>query len=345
VKGVVVIEPGRFQILSDIPKPKLGPYNCTVENIACGICNGTDPKIINGHLGGFQTYPAVLGHETIGRVVELGTKVRNFVIGDLVLRSMLYDIGSKYYSLWGGFSEYGTVYDYKAMIEDSVGNIDPFYQTQQIVPKDFDIDLAQATMLITLKEVMSGLERLAFREGMTTMIVGCGPVGLSMVNLCRIMGAKYIVAMGHHQSRLDKAKQLGADLVINTKTTDEQTAVINQFKQSIDLFIDAVGNNDVILLGLQVIKSDGKVGIYGIPNKNKIVLEYGEAQYNWEIKSVQWPVAHAEARVHNKILNNVKNGRICLSDFVTHVISFDDFARGIDLVSSREGLKVVVNIH
>ncbi len=43
-----------------------------VQTVGCGICNGTELKIIDGHLKGFSTYPAVLGHEAVGRVIETG---------------------------------------------------------------------------------------------------------------------------------------------------------------------------------------------------------------------------------------------------------------------------------
>ena len=97
MKGLVTDGRGGIFLREDIPMPKMGEYDGLVKTVGCGICNGTDLKLADGHLKGFGTYPAVLGHEAVGRVIRTGKKVRNYREGDLVLRSELPDRG-QYYS-------------------------------------------------------------------------------------------------------------------------------------------------------------------------------------------------------------------------------------------------------
>ena len=112
MRGIFVVERNRLDIL-ELPEPKPGPFDALVETKACGICNSTDAKILEGE---FQpgTYPILLGHESVGEVIRVGSEVRNFKVGDVVLRSRLEDehvplAGGR--SRWGGFAEKALVTD------------------------------------------------------------------------------------------------------------------------------------------------------------------------------------------------------------------------------------------
>ena len=80
MKSYVVYEDQSCKIVDDMPMPKYGEYDALVKIESCGVCNGTDTKIIHGDFKGIDTYPVVLGHEGVGRVVEKGSKVTNFEI-------------------------------------------------------------------------------------------------------------------------------------------------------------------------------------------------------------------------------------------------------------------------
>ena len=151
MRGLVIDGKGNIALKDDIPVPELSDYTAIVKTAACGICNGTDLKLREGHLNGFDTYPAVLGHESVGRVLRTGKKVISYKEGDLVLRSGLDDTYPLYHSLWGSFGEYGRVTDYQAMIRDGVTEADISNISQQVIPAD--IDPVDGVMVITLKEV------------------------------------------------------------------------------------------------------------------------------------------------------------------------------------------------
>ncbi len=89
MKALLVTGVGKLA-LSEIPLPELRPYEALVKVEACGICNSTDHKLM---MGTFVPgpFPSALGHESVGRVIRLGGKVRNFKEGQRVLRSVLFD--------------------------------------------------------------------------------------------------------------------------------------------------------------------------------------------------------------------------------------------------------------
>src|SRR5579859_5212605 len=72
--------------LESVPEPTIGEYDALVEILACGVCTGTDTHILAGAFPYLAPYPFILGHESIGRVVARGPKVRYLHPGDLVLR-------------------------------------------------------------------------------------------------------------------------------------------------------------------------------------------------------------------------------------------------------------------
>ncbi len=341
MRGLIVNKPGELKIVHDIPEPKMGPYDALVETVACGICNGTDMKILQGHFKGFDTYPCVLGHEPVGRVIDVGEKVISYKKGDYVLRSMLSDT-PEYYSGWGSFAEYGLVSDYKAMVNDGISDVFTGHMAQQIVPADFNPE--QALMIITFKEVLSGLKRFGVSEGMKIMINGCGPVGLSMVRLSKLLGVETIIASDIDEERLEKAATMGATITVNPMKNDVEAVVKEKVKEGLDIFIDAVGRNELINLGLNLVKFNGKVAVYGIAPKCDANINWKNAPYNWDIHFVQWPTFEEEAQVHDRIVEYVRCGALKLDDFVTHVLPLEDFEKGFDLIKSKKGLKISLRI-
>ena len=113
MKALVVVRPGRLE-LRDVPRPVPGPREALVKIDACGICGTTDRELVAGTQPYHNEYPAILGHESTGLVVEVGPECRKFRVGDRVTRPAAIIAGDHrdgLASCWGGFAEYGLVRD------------------------------------------------------------------------------------------------------------------------------------------------------------------------------------------------------------------------------------------
>jgi len=343
MKGLVVYRDGKMKV-ENLPKPVIGDYQALVENLSCGICNGTDFKLIHATFKGFDTYPAVLGHESVGRVVEVGKKVTSFNPGDLVLRSILEKVEDEAYaSGWGSFAEYGVIGDIQAMKADGRDDYYDIYLAQQIVPAHFDPH--QAVMLITLKEVLSGLQRFGVGEGNSVLIHGAGPVGLSMVRFAKLRGAAPVVVSEPNGERRARAQKLGADIVIDPTAEDLISRAKEIEADGFDFVIDAVGINRLMTDSLKIVKFNGTVGVYGIAADTSAEIDWADAPYNWAIHFVQWPTFEDEAAVHDEVIRLVDSGEIDLADFVTDVVpGLEAFQQGFDIVSSQAGVKVTIDL-
>jgi L-iditol 2-dehydrogenase len=342
MRGLVIEKPGIIRLKSDIPEPRLSDYCAITETLACGICNGTDLKLIDGHFKGFDTYPAVLGHESVGRVVEVGRKVTAFKRGDHVLRTFLDNMSPSYASGWGSFSDRTIVYDYHAMVRDGVSGINDYFVAQQVLPPD--IDPVKGVMVITFKEVLTGLKSFGIGKGHSVMVNGCGPVGLSMVRLAKTLGVRRLVASDIDPHRLELARTLGADVTINPRVEDVHSRVRALEKDGLDFFVDAVGVNSLMNAGLDLVAFNGKICVYGISPECSASIDWTRAPYNWTIQFVQWPNVKTEATLHDEVIRLVRDGSLDLDLFVTHEYPLEDFQKGLDAVKSKEALKVSLTI-
>ncbi len=348
MKGAVIVEPGKLEIWDDIPMPEMNDYQVLVEQLACGVCTGTDWKLLEGHFKGFDTYPAVLGHEAVGRVVEKGKKVRNFEIGDMVLRPGLETIGdgTSLFSGWGAFAEYGVAGDWKAMQDD--GKLDEedgfldLYYSQQTMPNTMDPNLG--TFLITYKEVLSAMYRFGFGPNNRVLIFGMGPVGLSFVRFSKILGLNPVVACDLQKDRLTLAENMGADVCIHTAEEDIAQWTEANLPEGFDLIVDAVGITDLINLAMKMIAFNGKICTYGIAPKTGMNLDWEAAPYNWDLHFLQFPTFPEESATHNKIVSWIDMGILDPSQVVSHVMPLNDLMEALNLLRDRKALKVVIDL-
>ena len=133
MKTLIVEKDGALHI-GEIPVPEIDETSALVKVLASGIC-GTDKKILHGTFKGFDSYPCLLGHEAVGEVVKIGSKVKYLKVGDKVITPYVDKGPGKYTTIFGAFSEYTVVHDWKAMDELGIGRGTPgfvdYYQIQK----------------------------------------------------------------------------------------------------------------------------------------------------------------------------------------------------------------------
>lgn len=344
MKAVIVPEPGGKLEIWDIPMPKIGDYDVLAEQLACGVCASTDREVINGHFPGVHHYPTALGHEAVGRVVEVGPKVRYFKPGDLVLRTQLQkvegdrDIGSA----WGAYAEFGVATDGRAMLEDGHPGFNDFYLSQQALPPN--MDPVEGTLLITLKETFSGLQQFGVKANSSLLIFGDGPVGACLTRFAKMVGARPVVVAGHHDDRLQVASRMGADYVINTARDDLAGVLRDLAPQGVGYIIDAVGRNELMNQGLPLLKNHGKFCIYGVASTQHLNLDWSAAPYHWTIEHLIFPTFTIESAAHEPMLDWIRLGFIEPKGLISHVFGLEEIAHVFELIERREVFKAVIRI-
>ncbi len=338
MKSYVVYPGGKCKI-EEMPMPVYDDYSALVKMESCGVCNGTDTKIIHGTFKGVEDYPVVLGHEGVGRVVELGSKVRHYKVGDLVLMPYWSDVPEGYSSAWGTYSEYNVVTDAQAMQDDGLVP-DEFAWGQNILPGDFDP--VSSAMIITFREVLSTMKTFGFAPNKSIAVLGLGPVGLSFVQFARLTGMGPIIAMDLSDEKLELARQRGADAVVNSSREDVVEAVRAVCPDGVDFALDAVGVPEFINTGLSIIKPDAKICVYGISERSTASVDWSRCPYNWTLQFNQFPSKVAESQAHGQIVNWIRLGILNPADYISHVFDFADIAKAFEKIERREPMMKMV---
>ncbi len=328
--------------IEQVPDPVPNDYQCLCKIHACATCTGTDLKHLKNALPWQQEYPGLLGHESVGTVVQTGSKIRNIKIGDRYLRPAAAYAGeklSKYNSMWGGFAEYGLVTDSAALLADNPdANVHPYVKFQQFLPQELDLDNADATMLVTLKEAASYVASAGIGLYKSVLILGSGAVGYSMLRFAKIFGADPVIMIGRRDQPLELARELGADAVLNCVKQDAWKSVRELTNGTgVDFIIDTTGSAEFLKTSMSVLAQDGKVAPYATYPRGTSASEEID-------KKNLAPAATAEHLLHKYLLDAVRLKLIDPSMFYSHQLPFAEVEQGFEMLKNKEAFKIVFEI-
>ena len=337
----LIVQADQTLAIGEVPKPEITEYEALVKMIACGICNGTDAKVIEGKFKGLEIYPLMLGHEGVGHVEAVGEKVTNYQVGDIVLLPFANDSSGTCESGWGAFSEYATVYDAKAGAAD--GRIDEthFSWGQSIVPTD--IDQVDAAMIITLREVLASIRTFGITANSRVVVYGCGPVGVTFTKFMNLLGVKELIVVDRLAEKREIALENGAAAYLNGAEVDVVAEIKKRYQNGVDFVVDAVGHESIVNEGLKLIRDRGSVCVYGVPATTKLNLDFRDAPYNWNVVFQQMPSKKEEGEAHAQVLEWLRNGDVVLKDYISHYMPFDNVLEAFEMLKRREiPLKCIV---
>ncbi|HEX8552103.1 MAG TPA: alcohol dehydrogenase catalytic domain-containing protein [Abditibacteriaceae bacterium] len=338
MKAAVVEAPGRL-VVRDVPEPSVGPYQARCQMLFGAVCTGTDTHILHATLPWKIAYPTVLGHESVGRVVEIGESVRHLKVGDVVTR-----IGTlptpELGTTWGGFVEWGIAHDFRAMQEDGLHEAQwGSYQVQQVVPED--ISPAEATMMITWRETWSYIRRMGVTAGSRVLVLGSGGNGLAFAAHARNLEASRVTIVGQG-ARLQTARDVGAshaeDYRDSTWTEREALALPDGY----DFIIDAVGRQGMLDGALPLLSNGGTAGIYGIDDAEHYQIHPGRARGSFTI----YNGGYSEGESHDDIVRLMREKRLEARHWlnVDAPFALDDIAQAFEDLSARRLVKALIRL-
>lgn len=339
MRAAVMEGPNKL-VVRELPAPEPGEYEALCQLLYGAVCAGTDQHLVAGHppFCHWFKYPAVLGHESVGRVLKVGAKVRHLKVGDVIARVGTTPVGGVNVA-WGGFAEFGIAKDWRAMQEDAVpANQWSGVRMQRVLPPG--TDAAAATMLITWRETWSFFLRTGIKPGTNVVTVGSGGNGLAFAKHAVNHGAKSIVVGS--PVRRAQIEKIGAVFVDyrDEKMTDNLGAVC---PGGAHLMIDAVGKADTLDRTLPKLAPGGTIAVYGMD-------EIGE----YRIKPFLVPGSftffnggYDEAEAHDAVIAFMQQGKLDARDFLTNFdapFELDQIESAIDSVRTRKCLKTLVRL-
>ncbi len=316
---------------------KLEADEVLVKIKSSAIC-GSDLHIARG-LHPSAPLPVTIGHEFSGDIVEIGSEVENFSVGNRVTVEPCIVCGKCEACRHGnyGYCEHisftyrngdGAMADYIAVKEPYVYKI----------PDDMSYDCG--ALIEPLSVATHAVRRADIRLGEKVLIIGAGAIGLMVAAMCRKSGAAEIIIADFSDNRLDMALQLGATNIINSGKTNLEQEVMRLTKnKGVDKSFECVGRESCFNQAIMTLKRNGTatiVGIYEHPqiqfNASKLVTHeikiQGAQGYCWD-----FPIAISAAK------------DIPLEKFITHRFTLDKLQEALDTALNRESnsIKVIVN--
>jgi L-iditol 2-dehydrogenase len=322
----------------EIPLPRYTSKQALVKTISCGIC-GTDAKLLDFEFKGFpqQSYPVMLGHEGVGRVVAIGSEVSGYKVGDVVLLPFTDSDPERYGTLgsaWGAFSEYGVVNDKEAY---AGGEVPEVAYAQQIVPDD--IDPVDAAMIVTLREVLSNIKYFNIKEDDSVVVFGSGPVALTFIKCMSLLGIKTIGSVVRSEMKKNIVLGQGSTFVINSRESDIVREVRKICPGGVKYVLDAVGSPEIVNQAMELISDRGEFLCYGVPGRSQMQLDWSKAPYNWKMNFQQMPSKFEEGQQYAQVLEWIRSGKINLKDFISDYFRFEDILNAFDLLKKHQILK------
>jgi 2-desacetyl-2-hydroxyethyl bacteriochlorophyllide A dehydrogenase len=339
MKAAIVEAPGKL-VIRDLSEPKPGPYEALTEQLFGSICAATDRHLIAGELPipGIS-YPLILGHESIGRVIEVGAKVRNLKPGDLVTRTGAPALDGCQ-PFWGGFAQLGLARDFAAMRDDGLPEAEwTAHAINQTLPPG--TDPAAATMMITWRETYSYVNRLGVSPGASVLVLGSGGNGFAFAVLARLLGAAKVAMVGNRQWA-DHAAKAGVDLFADYRDAGQSEAL--GAPESYDLIIDAVGHKGGLEQVIGLLKPGGSVGIYGIEDLGDR-MGYLQKLAGTGIRA-HGPGEYSEAESHDAVVALLAKGKLDAGLWFdpTVPVALADFPQALAAIAGKRTLKALVRL-
>lgn len=324
--------------LRDVLMPSPGPFEALVRILACGVCSTTDREIIKGTQPFVSDYPCILGHESIGEVVEVGAKVTSYKPGDWVRRPYAIFPGEErggLYSGWGGFADYGIVRDGVAMaaaIDESLAGDYTALRQKTVRHRD---NVAHAVLAISLAEVSSWFTRIGAVEGKTVAVGGTGIAGYCAVICAKLGGARKVVVLGRRRSRLDLGIELGADAGVDVNDDDPAARVIGAADGAADVFCECVGSQAVFDIALDSLADDGTIAVYGVPPGQQYVLPLSKCAARPRV-TCHPPQEHL---AYDWALDSLRAGEVDAAKLLTHTWPLGDYESAFEQIERGEVVK------
>jgi S-(hydroxymethyl)glutathione dehydrogenase/alcohol dehydrogenase len=349
---------GEPLVLREVELDAPRPHEVVVRTAACGICH-SDRSAQGGDSPRAARVPTVLGHEASGIVESVGSAVSDLRPGDPVVTCAAASCGVCSWCRRGLDQHCDSPLRARPAVErprltrdgeavDTFVGVGGFatrmlLHERALVQIPAHMPLDRAAVLGCAVHTGFGAVRhtAGVRLGETVAVIGCGGVGLNIVQGARMAGASQVIAIDVHPASLDRARAFGATDAVDAADGDPVAAVRELTGGGVDHCFEAVGRPATIVQGCAMTRKRGTITVVGLPRPGD---------------RVEVPV---EALFHEKRLQGSKMGRnflvdipwycemylagrLKLDELVSSTISLDEVNRGLDVLETADGARTVI---
>jgi len=334
----------------EMPMPRAGVGEAVIRITLTTIC-GTDLHILRGE---YPVKPGlIIGHEPVGVITELGLGVQGYAVGDRVLVGAITPCGQCNACLGGHLSQCGHGSGYEAIGGWRFGNTIHGAQAEYLLVPSAQANLTKIPDGVTDEQVIlladiastgfSGAESGGVRIGDAVVVFAQGPIGLCATAGARLMGASLVIGVDSDERRLEMAKQMGADIVLNYKEQDVVAEIKRLTGGGVDVAIEALGTQETFEQCLRSLRPGGTLSSLGVYS-GKLAMPYDAFAAGLGDHRIVTTLCPGGKERMRRLIETVRTHRVDLTPLITHTYALDDIQEAYELFGSRrEGvLKVAI---
>lgn len=333
MRALAKTEAGPGLTLIEVPVPNPGPREALVRVTASSIC-GTDVHIYNWDAWSQSRIkpPLILGHEWAGEIVEVGREVTGWKVGDRVsAEGHLVDwtcaacrngqphlcVNVKVIGIDrpGAFAEYVSV-----PVENLWKN-----------PDDLPHEIA------SLQDPFGNAVHTVYAfdvAGKVVLITGVGPIGLMAIPIARVAGARQIIVTDVSEPKLELARRMGADAMLNPMRQDVVEAVLDLTEDGADVLLEMSGAPAAINSGFAALRPGGEAALLGVPPKS-IEIDWTN-QVVFKGVTIKGIYGRKIWDTWYRMRALLTTGAVDLRPLITHELPLDAYEKGFALMKSRD---------
>jgi L-iditol 2-dehydrogenase len=320
--------------LHEEPAPMPDPHEALIRVRAAGICGSDLHWFSEGGIGdALISKPLVLGHELAGEILTGARQGEHVAIDPAIPCGQCRSCQHGHPNLCPSVKFAGH------------GEQDGGLREQMAWPEEHlfalpdSISAAEGAMLEPLGVALHAVNLAKVQIGIRAGVFGCGPIGLLVIQLLRVMGAAQIVATEVLPNRLEAARGFGATHVFRAQNGLESAQILAvNHGEGLDVCIEAAGENVAVETALETARPGARVVLAGIPADDRTSFRASTARR----KGLTIKLCRRMKHTYPHAIQLVESGKIDVAGLITHRYPLRDYQRAIETAIQRKGLKVVI---
>jgi L-iditol 2-dehydrogenase len=323
-------------------QPKPDELKVKVEYI--GVCGSDLHFLKDGRLGNWVADDfLILGHEAGGIVEAAGSAVNGFKPGDRVAMEPGGGCGKCYYCKTGKYNLCEKM-SFMAIPDQREGAFQQYVNH----PADLcfklpdNVSTLQGALVEPLSVGLHAARQSGISAGDSACILGAGCIGLVTLLVLKMMGVGPIIVSDVIPKRLEKAKELGADIVVDATKQDVLSVVMDATQEGAGFVYEAAGTQPTTLLAASLIKKGGVVTLIGMASEAILKFDVGTLMQ----KEARLETIFRYRNLYPLAINVIARGLLPVEKIVSHVFEFEDIENGLlyNIDNNRDVIKAVIHM-
>lgn len=314
--------------LEDVEVPKIKENEVLVKVEYVGVCGSDLHYYESGRIGDFIVEPPfILGHEAAGLVVEVGSKVSHLKIGDRVAMEPGKTCGECEFCKSGKYNLCKDVIFFATPPVDGVFKEYVAHDASLCFKLPENVSSMEGALIEPLAVGLHAAKQGNASLGQIAVVTGTGCIGLTSILSLKAMGVSKVIVVDIIDKRLEKALELGADIVINAKKEDVIAKIMEITDgKGVDLGIETAGSEITASQLIKVAKKGSTIVLVGYSASGNMTLPIGMALD----KELTFKTVFRYRNIYPMAIEAVASGQINIKNVITHYFELDHIKEALD---------------